>query len=150
MMAFVVFKSIPYEGWSRPLRVFLNEIDADIFCKENGSKFDYESIKVQGECDIMTSVARKHTPGPWTVSNGTDVFPDIDVDGVAQIADCSLSNAIDFEEEKANARLIASAPELLLALKGCLRELEAIFSKPAPQGAIAKARAAVYKAEVGN
>lgn len=55
----------------------------------------------------------KHTPGPWKCRkdiNGLTVF---DSQGMA-LANCVFQIG---DEEKANARLIAAAPELLEALK---------------------------------
>lgn len=63
----------------------------------------------------------KHTPGPWKVFNGTDVFPDDgDKEATRYIADCDMASAafISGEEARANARLIAAAPDLLETLKG--------------------------------
>jgi hypothetical protein len=70
-------------------------------------------------------MANTHTPGPWIVTNLTDVFtPDRrgnPLDG-HQIADCSVDYDIDedrglsLEERRANAVLIAAAPDLLVAL----------------------------------
>lgn len=63
----------------------------------------------------------KHTPGPWTVSYQT---PFLVVDSahvvIASASGVSSGGASDvsgFEQAKANARLIAAAPELLAALK---------------------------------
>ena len=47
-----------------------------------------------------------HTPGPWIV-NGDEVYSS----HKSQIADCG-----GFSDSEANARLIAAAPDLLLAL----------------------------------
>lgn len=60
----------------------------------------------------MTS---KHTPGPWKVFNGTDVYPDDDdTEGMRYIADCApVYDDLSFEQRRANARLIAAAPDLL-------------------------------------
>jgi hypothetical protein len=64
----------------------------------------------------MTS---KHTPGPWIWQNdwlglygkdGEDVLPYSDYEGMA------IPDWYHTEEPKANARLIASAPDLLEAL----------------------------------
>lgn len=66
----------------------------------------------------MTSNS-KHTPGPWKVFNGTDIFPDdVDLDGTRHIADFSMAGSqfISGDEKRANARLSAAAPDLLEAL----------------------------------
>ena len=64
----------------------------------------------------------KHTPGPWTVNphfnHGAEVR------SLASVAWCSVasthgasgSQVIDVAEARANARLIAAAPDLLAAL----------------------------------
>jgi hypothetical protein len=74
----------------------------------------------------------KHTPGPWRADgarNGTDHYYQIDAptpEGVSAwfpYTVCSTDShnpAMSREEDEANARLIASAPELLEALKVCL------------------------------
>ena len=99
----------------------------------------------------------KHTPGPWEVWNGTDVFPLSDFNARKHIADCDPQNApadniagaydhprtdMTYGEAQANARLISAAPELLDALisaDGLLRELG--HSLPDVKMAIAKATA---------
>ena len=63
----------------------------------------------------------QHTPGPWRVCNSRDIFPDDnDREGRRYIAHigpeldlhyCDLT----FDECKANAQLIAAAPDLLEA-----------------------------------
>lgn len=59
----------------------------------------------------------KHTPGPWRVFNGTDVFPDDgDREATRHIADCDMPGNIGGDEQRANARLISAAPDLLEAL----------------------------------
>lgn len=58
----------------------------------------------------------KHTEGPWQVNyfNPTRVCDASDVRGCAPIADCTGGSRV---EQKANARLIAAAPDLLETLE---------------------------------
>lgn len=83
----------------------------------------------------------KHTPGPWEIMNGGDIFSSIGSDsgdGVKadsndgwQIAEVGYYSAfvdgmlVDLGEDvrQANARLIAAAPDLLDALKDAESEL---------------------------
>lgn len=63
----------------------------------------------------------KHTPGPWKtkISGGErDVFSVKDIHGhvLARVSGYAIS-AITPEQRRANARLIAAAPDLLEALK---------------------------------
>lgn len=52
----------------------------------------------------------KHTPGPWRVFNGTDIFPDdADTEGTRHIADCDMVNNISGDEARANAEFIVRA-----------------------------------------
>lgn len=56
----------------------------------------------------------KHTPGPWRVSgHRLAVFAKLNGINVV-VADCDRT--LGYSESEANARLIASAPELLAAL----------------------------------
>ena len=56
----------------------------------------------------------KHTPGPWTFDNGIEfIRTDTSPYGGWAVARVNIVRA----EAKANARLIAAAPELLDALK---------------------------------
>ncbi len=59
---------------------------------------------------------QKHTPGPWAVGkeNACLVWSD---DGLIQIADTSNSKSLRTEEKRANARLIAVAPDMAAVLK---------------------------------
>lgn len=58
----------------------------------------------------------KHTPGPWEVQNMT-VFNR----GCMFVANCDGLGDVDrMEMSRANARLIAAAPDLLAALKELL------------------------------
>lgn len=62
-----------------------------------------------------------HTPGPWKVSSGSDgreiIFHSCGVSfPIAKVSD-GLGKANGFKEAQVNARLIASAPDMLKALK---------------------------------
>ena len=97
----------------------------------------------------------EHTPGPWKRSIVNRNFsPKIYGPDDWMVADCSRIVKRSMEEETANARLIAAAPELLEALEA--------FANVGPEGrgfygwheaynpAIAKARAAIAKAKGGE
>lgn len=62
----------------------------------------------------------KHTPGPWEAIGNLVRAPMVQPEGLPrgiQIADCRDGYFLSHTEEaKANARLIAAAPELLEAL----------------------------------
>ncbi len=77
---------------------------------------------------MTTQTKTTYTPGPWKVSSGSDgreiishscgvSFP------IAKVCD-GLGKANGFKEAQANARLIASAPEMLKALKMAKDEME--------------------------
>lgn len=72
-----------------------------------------------------------HTPGPW-VANGHNVHTRPDESAVCVCVSMGTRNNA---EASANARLIASAPELLEALEGAIGALE--FSRD-------------YHADLGN
>ena len=103
-----------------------------------------------------------HTPGPWRI--GEYVKPirykqdDLHVLAGQMSIVCSMSAvnwSIDGEKDKANARLIAAAPDLLEALKEALpyvlRAYECAFPNERENEAIAdEIRAAIAKAEGHN
>lgn len=62
-----------------------------------------------------------HTPGPWKIGkNGFDHYAI--TNGVEKIiAELDAGSFLPEEEDKANARLIAAAPDMAEALKGVLR-----------------------------
>jgi hypothetical protein len=63
-------------------------------------------------------VSQKHTPGPWFVDSLTGVHVHIDTPASRRrVALACKSIQTTDEEERANARLIAAAPELLEACK---------------------------------
>ena len=61
----------------------------------------------------------KHTPGPWRAKEGNvadfHCIEQIDLNG-ERVTDITYLTLRKGEEGRANARLVASAPELLLAL----------------------------------
>lgn len=107
-----------------------------------------------------------HTPGPWRVKQtGFTYFRDLTILGEdwhgeeTPVAAALVRNALHpygradkaRAEIEANARLIASAPELLEALDACLPDLEHYVAThgPGPEKRLALARAAIAKATEG-
>lgn len=71
----------------------------------------------------------KHTPAPWIVDEHTDngtliVQSRVEYDPMAIIV-CNNGREYTIERQKADARLIAAAPELLEALNGIIDEVTA-------------------------
>lgn len=69
-----------------------------------------------------------HTPGPWVIDwnvSRLDIFSSDSFVLVASLRRSALSPASD-DAAKANARLIAAAPELLDACKQALESLESL------------------------
>ena len=107
-----------------------------------------------------------HTDGPWIRRRDIDNSPDIHIlaeDGalIATVSAMVSFNPVtrDSEEMKANARLIAAAPELLEALEGAeelaegaiklLRQLDMETGRIAAECVLRDARAAIAKAKGG-
>lgn len=67
----------------------------------------------------------KHTPGPWRLHGRYDNFgPTYSLVAANTLIAKVYSEAFgDIEQETANARLIAAAPELLDALRGLLQAI---------------------------
>lgn len=63
----------------------------------------------------------KHTPGPWKVIEGNDrngkYTRVAGTDGWGVLADCGMGLRAAFDEQEANARLIAAAPDMLALLQ---------------------------------
>lgn len=98
----------------------------------------------------------KHTPGPWcTHRNGfSSVYIEARVGGgmLQEVACCGPTNE-GSDQQEANARLIAAAPELLDALRGLLALEEENLRGYDDIDVCAEvqfARAAIAKAEGGE
>lgn len=103
----------------------------------------------------MTNTA-KHTPGPWKLDkrNGNfnkgiiDIRPlapncrdIVDANRLCATVNPKYSSGITVDEAKANARLIAAAPELLEALEFAREQMNpSVFQVKKIDAAIAKAR----------
>jgi hypothetical protein len=77
-----------------------------------------------------------HTPGPWSIWNFSDdprhvaVGPDAGGLAVADVVACNAHGCYTAETEsrgQANARLIAAAPDLLVALQDLLSATEETY-----------------------
>lgn len=71
--------------------------------------------------------AAKHTPGPWRTSKPREEF------GLVWARDVEVARSSDYqslEEQRANARLISAAPEMLSEMKRYLPLLERIEADP--------------------
>ena len=90
----------------------------------------------------MTS---KHTPGPWYVFNETAVRSRNQHPAVAK-CDTTHGLGVWADVERANARLIAAAPDLLAALENILSRFDDDNLKLTVD-AIQESRAAVKKAK---
>jgi hypothetical protein len=92
----------------------------------------------------------KHTPGPWKAAGdfiGTD---EADPQTIAYVSDHRNRRPRGNDVDKANARLIAAAPELLEALQDCKARLRLLIDsdrhKLLDTAAVRKAIAAIAKA----
>ena len=94
----------------------------------------------------------KHTPGPWVVDpdSPTDISPADDLRlGIASICHADEAGGRwEFgQQSKANAKLIAAAPDLLEALQDCERVMsEELKGLLVIQPELKNARAAIAKA----
>ena len=88
----------------------------------------------------------KHTPGPWkaiftTAVNKRDSVKISCPVGGYSVAETLQLPGCDYNTEKANAHLIAAAPELLKALRECHTDEGALgYSRPGAPGYYHEAR----------
>jgi hypothetical protein len=85
----------------------------------------------------------KHTPGPWNVDGDATVYGprfsianDKEQIGIFEVADCKGYK----QEREANARLIAAAPDLLLALERLVHPMADDEDLDYARGIISKAK----------
>lgn len=92
----------------------------------------------------------KHTPGPWAYHNTPTPFIHVAAGGlpICQIY-TSTAHGQSMGEQFANARLIASAPELLEALKACNEAMNYMSEYDIPITLPGQVKAAIAKAEGG-
>lgn len=84
----------------------------------------------------------RHTKGPWHVGagNGTgSIFADngrmrMEEGGTTLYPICKVQTGFNMDEDAANARLIAAAPELLDSLLGVLTLWEDLYARQADPG----------------
>ena len=70
---------------------------------------------------------QKHTPGPWKITRYAALH--VETEGHRGICSCGYTNStkdID-DENKANARLIAAAPDMLAALQDVAKSYQQLF-----------------------
>jgi hypothetical protein len=93
----------------------------------------------------------QHTPAPWTANASGLIYRQVsdDDDGAPFVCDV-CDNPLEYtDQERANARLIAAAPDLLEALELCedvLAELARLDDGTPSISALHAARAAIAKA----
>jgi hypothetical protein len=84
-----------------------------------------------------------HSPGPWT----TDEVWVREVATDNMVADCMGDDSIDAATARANARLVAAAPDLLEACRGMVWLYDEGWNERRLKEYIAVCRAAVAKME---
>ena len=96
----------------------------------------------------------KHTPGPWHTDVPDPAFVNYEV-RTDQTIICTMGMDMPLEEEAANARLIAAAPELLEALRmfvvwyGLRDKHDTLLPPKMQEAELAQAMRAIAKATNG-
>lgn len=88
-----------------------------------------------------------HTPGPWEYQHSINRIHIVSAGGLHTVA--TLEPLCDINQEVANAKLIAAAPDLLAACKAMVTAWDKYEAYPVKgtADAIAQVRAAIAKAE---
>lgn len=97
----------------------------------------------------------KHTPGPWHIGSGNgegSIFADngrtrLEIGGTTLYPICQVNRKWEDEEDEANARLIAAAPELLQAIKDLFRECAMVHKSWGNDDNTEEAAAAIKRAK---
>ncbi len=84
----------------------------------------------------------KHTPGPWEETYGKKIYANGRV-----VAEVMTHEREHEDEDSANARLIAAAPEMLAAIQCALKDLGTGFDG---MPSVGMCRAAIAKATGGE
>ena len=103
-------------------------------------------------------MSTQHTPGPWHISGSTvkGPHPKDPQNRLRIVAQTVFDKGTWIDETRANARLIAAAPELLEVLKLAISAHGVMLTTNPPQeawktyGVESKARAAIAKATGGE
>lgn len=92
--------------------------------------------------------ARGHTPGPWTVNkSGKQPIVGKELnDGQPALPLVTAVHGYNATQARANARLIAAAPDLLFALQCCIGSLAVVSPGGNQDPDVLRAKAAVAKA----
>lgn len=95
-------------------------------------------------------MTRTHTPGPWTRRHGQHVYAGASASEAGRLLFAAAPNSgtrEELDESFANARLIAAAPEMLVALKLALPVLESHNPHRYSGDCVDAVRFAIAKAE---
>ena len=89
-----------------------------------------------------------HTPGPWEWNRSLEITHDGGLRRIADVADHTGLESMPETRWQANARLMATAPELLAALEDIVPRFKRciILGGSNPEFATSEARAALAKA----
>lgn len=88
----------------------------------------------------------KHTPGPWNATTQNGVHWVDDPKGNPVVHWAGFDSSFSREQNEANARLIASAPDLLAALESLVSRCYHFGGSKGGKMDISQARAAIKKA----
>lgn len=91
-----------------------------------------------------------HTPGPWRIERVATLKSEWSIDDEYGEPIAITMPRLDEDQEDANARLIAAAPDLLAALEMLADHAPSVFAGFRPADAYEQARAAIAKAKGGD